>query len=1028
MTDVDKTKEQVTSKLAGSRQRVAELEASETKRKQAEIILAGSDDYQRLFELSPLGIVVLDMKGVITACNSAVYMKSGYSKEDFIGKHFSKVATIRAKDIPKFIKTFASLIRGKVPKPFEVIYTRKDGTTGWTEAHISLVKSGGKKVGIQVIQQDITERKQAEEALRESEKQASAAIEAARALTFNYDIATGKIGWGGAIEEITGYTREEFAKVDIEGWAERIHPDDRDEILSILQEAMRKDRATAEYRFKTKKDYITLSSISLTEKQHGKAVGLVGILQDITERKQVEEALRESEEKLRNMFDSVTDGITVTDLNGTITECNDITVKIHGFDSKDKVLGKSAFEFIAPLDHERATANMQRTLEKGTIQGIEYILLKADGSNFPGELSASVLRDESGNPLGFIALTRDITERKQAEEALRESEERYRALVSLGGKLGEAIIMMQDNEQGDVMPTFFNEEWPRITGYSGRELLGMSFFDLVHPKDRAASLKRHKRKMNGEIIPGLFEMRIIRKDGTEVPIELTSAYTTYQGQGATVAFIRDITERKQAEEEISGLAKFPSENPNPVLRIAKDGTVLYANNASLPLLGVWGCQVGQLLPDYLSQSILDVLGSSLHKYIEVECGERTFSFMFAPIADSGYVNLYGRDITERKQAEEELVQLRKAVEASGEVIFLTARDGIITFVNPEFTRLYGYSAAEVVGKATPRVLKSGVMKQEDYEGFWETLLNKQTVRGELVNKTKDGRLITIEGSANPILDEQGNIIGFLAIQRDITERKQAEEREKQLREELNLSSRLASIGELAAGVAHEINNPLTGIIGFSQRLLRKSVDEEIKRDLKRINDEALRAAKVVENLRTFARRRQPNKECVDINEILGRTLELRTYELRTSNIELVVELAPDLPRSMVDSQQIGQVFLNIILNAEQAMIEANSGGKLVIKTELTKDYVRISFADDGPGISAENLGKLFDPFFTTRGEKGGTGLGLSVCHGIVTEHGGRIYVKSKPGKGAAFFVELPLATAKVDKSKAVEEKPLSRSK
>jgi len=230
-----------------------------------------------------------------------------------------------------------------------------------------------------------------------------------------------------------------------------------------------------------------------------------------------------------------------------------------------------------------------------------------------------------------------------------------------------------------------------------------------------------------------------------------------------------------------------------------------------------------------------------------------------------------------------------------------------------------------------------------------------------------------------------------------------------LQKELLLSSRLASIGELAAGVAHQINNPLTGVLGFSQRLLKKSTDQETKQYLKRIYTEAERAAKVVQNLLTFARRRQPHKQYSDINEILESAMELRAYELKTSNIELITNLAPKLPEIMLDFHQIQEVFLNIILNAEQAMTEANSGGKLTIKTEERKGYIRTTFTDDGPGIPAEHLDKIFDPFYTTKGEKGGTGLGLSVCHGIITGHGGKIYARSKPGKGATFFVELPLA-------------------
>jgi len=248
-------------------------------------------------------------------------------------------------------------------------------------------------------------------------------------------------------------------------------------------------------------------------------------------------------------------------------------------------------------------------------------------------------------------------------------------------------------------------------------------------------------------------------------------------------------------------------------------------------------------------------------------------------------------------------------------------------------------------------------------------------------------------------------------------RKRAEEREKQLQKELNLASRLASVGKLAAGVAHEINNPLTGVLAFSERLLRKSTDKKVSRDLKRIHSEARRTARVVERLLTFARRREPKKENSDVNRILRGALELRAYELKTSNIEVETDLAPGLPRIMVDPYQIQEVFLNLIMNAEQAMTEADRGGKLSIKTREMKSCIRISFTDDGPGISAEHLDRVFDPFFTTRGKDGGTGLGLSVCHGIVERHDGRIYAKSKPGKGATFVVELPLTSEKVKEAK-----------
>jgi len=184
---------------------------------------------------------------------------------------------------------------------------------------------------------------------------------------------------------------------------------------------------------------------------------------------------------------------------------------------------------------------------------------------------------------------RDVTERKQVEEALQESEERYRALVNLGAEVGEVVVMLQDTEQGEGMQTFVSDEWPRITGYSRKELLGMSFFDLIHPKDRQASLERHRRKIRGESIPGLFEMSIIRKGSTEVPIELTGAHTTYMGKDANVVYIRDITERKRAEEALreseENFRRSLEDSPLGVRIFDAEGKTLYANQAILDIYG-----------------------------------------------------------------------------------------------------------------------------------------------------------------------------------------------------------------------------------------------------------------------------------------------------------------------------------------------------------------------------------------------------------------------------------------------------------
>jgi len=242
--------------------------------------------------------------------------------------------------------------------------------------------------------------------------------------------------------------------------------------------------------------------------------------------------------------------------------------------------------------------------------------------------------------------------------------------------------------------------------------------------------------------------------------------------------------------------------------------------------------------------------------------------------------------------------------------------------------------------------------------------------------------------------------GLIAL-RDHTE-------ERLLQERLLQSEKMASVGQLVSGVAHELNNPLTGVMGFAQLLLARDLDETIRTQIQTIYDEAERAAKIVQNLLSFARRRKPTKEMADANALLQRVLELRSYDFTVRNISLDMTLDTRLPRVWVDPDQIQQVFFNVIKNAEQAMIDAHGGGKLTVVTKGSPAGARISIADDGPGIPPETQRRIFDPFYTTKDVGQGTGLGLTICYSIIDEHGGRIWTEDNPGGGAVFHIELPV--------------------
>jgi signal transduction histidine kinase/ActR/RegA family two-component response regulator len=237
---------------------------------------------------------------------------------------------------------------------------------------------------------------------------------------------------------------------------------------------------------------------------------------------------------------------------------------------------------------------------------------------------------------------------------------------------------------------------------------------------------------------------------------------------------------------------------------------------------------------------------------------------------------------------------------------------------------------------------------------------------------------------------------------------------KQMQEQLVQTEKMSALGMLVSGVAHEINNPLTSVVGYTQLVLGDETDPKKRRMLTRVFSEAERAGKIVQNLLTFSRKHKVEKKLTDINDVLEQVLELRAYDLRVNNVEIERAFSPALPKVLVDPHQFQQVFLNLITNAEHAIRETGKNGRIRIETAVAGETVRVVLADNGPGIGADNLRKVFLPFFTTKEVGRGTGLGLSICYGIVQEHGGRIEVTSKLGEGATFIVEIPATREAVD--------------
>jgi PAS domain S-box-containing protein len=357
------------------------------------------------------------------------------------------------------------------------------------------------------------------------------------------------------------------------------------------------------------------------------------------------------------------------------------------------------------------------------------------------------------------------------------------------------------------------------------------------------------------------------------------------------------------------------------------------------------------------------------------------------------------EISERKHAEE---QYKLITEHSADVIYKVRIAGEqYTYVSPSIERLLGYTDKEALQLTTSDMLtpesydkQRKEMKKDIRDGMSSGILQLNAIH-------KDGHILPVEVHASLVYDENGDPVEIVGVARDITERKKMEE-------QLIMQDRLASIGQLTSGLAHELNNPLTSVISFSSLLAARNLPDDVKQDIRIINEEARRTANIVKNLLTFAQKQPQEKAPININDNIKKVLELRDYEQKVNNILVDTDLAADLPLVMANSSELQQVFFNVVINAEFFMLNANGKGKLTVATEKSGNFIRVKFADDGPGISAEDMKHLFTPFFSTKEVGKGTGLSLSICQGIITEHGGRMWAESEPGKGSTFFIELPV--------------------
>ncbi len=386
------------------------------------------------------------------------------------------------------------------------------------------------------------------------------------------------------------------------------------------------------------------------------------------------------------------------------------------------------------------------------------------------------------------------------------------------------------------------------------------------------------------------------------------------------------------------------------------------------------------------------------------------------------------DITERRQAEQERLRLSTAIEQAAEVIVVTDKDGTIQYVNPAFTTITGYSEDESVGQ-NPKVLQSGRHPDSFYKQLWSTILRGEVWRGYFVNKKKDGSLYDEEATISPVKNKLGEITNFVAVKRDITQELQQER-------QLQQGQKMESIGTLAGGVAHEFNNILGGMLGYAEIAKDDApANSPVQESLDEIAKLGMRARDVVRQILSFSRKDRQESKLIQPHIIVTEELKVLRATIPTT-VEIRHKIDEKSGSILGDQTQIQQVIMNLCMNAAHAMEE--KGGVLdislspvVLDAEEVKpyldlkpgEYAKLTIKDTGAGIDPGNIDKIFDPFFTTKEVGKGTGMGLSVVHGIIKDHGGAIGVSSKLGEGTTFTVFLPKAEGEVEAKKAEESLP-----
>ena len=920
-------------------------------------------------------------------------------------------------------------------------------------------------VSIQALVFDITDQKQSQAALVQSEALLRSIHQVA---PLGIGVVRSRVlDWTNAqISRMTGYTADE-----LRGKSARIFYPDDEEFDRVgrhkYAEIHRSGTGSIVTVWRRKDGRLINVYLSSTPIDPGdRSAGVVFTALDVTEKKKAQDELWKSEEKYRALFENAVMGIFQSTPEGRFLSVNPATAKMCGFESPEEMVTAvtdiATQHYVDPAERDLFIRAIE---ERGFVRNFEHRTYRRDGSVFWVSVNARAVRDRRGNISHYEGTHEDIQGRKEAEEALRLSEERYRAIFE-----NSLVGIFQSTPEGRYVRV--NPAFARIYGYESPEDVISSITDIgtqvfVDAEDRKRCMAILRETGTLE----RFETRTRRKDGSMIWTVINSRIVR-NPEGRTLfieGVVEDITERKQAVDALrtseERFFKIFQSNPIPMtIATLDEGRFIDVNDRAIELSGYrWEEMAGRTsiemglwaYPEERDRLIVQIRETGQLRdglaHFRTKAGKVAPALWSADrvkLGENEVILTTIHDISQQVEAQEKLRQseatYRLLAENVTDVIWTADLNLSFTYVSPSSERVFGWNPSEWMSMPlrnflTPASFETATrLLREEADGPGRARSGEpRVVTTELELYRKDGSTGWFEVSSQVIRDGEGKPRSIIGVTRDIAERKRAEKQNALLERQLRQAQKMEAVGTLAGGIAHDFNNILFAVIGYAELCLQDIQDEESRWNLSQILSACSRAKTLVNQILAFSRQAEQEHRPLDVVPLAKEAVKFLRSSL-PATIDLSIDA--DVTNSFIlgDATQIHQVIMNLCTNAAHAM--RASGGRLRILIDnaappagllpgetdgiRSEGFLHLGVSDTGQGIEPAQLSRIFDPFFTTKAPGEGTGLGLSVVYGIVKSLGGAIGVDSSPGRGSTFDVYLPsVVTRGQEPERSVEPIP-----